>query len=457
MGRNSSAVYTLIAQDRQFEKLISTYYYHSVFVAMLDVDGKPSIQPEFPARHLNLLFTPPGRGKPGKPLSIFSCQINMRKRLWKFGLSISIFLLMALMLSSFLQLEPPTPTGPYWVGQSIFRWVDSSRPEVMTENPADAREVIGVVWYPAEHGTGTKDGYFPGLSEVSQTLAESGEVEGWEAFGLRLIRSNSYLDAEPEKQRGLFPVVLLSPGNGTNIEFYASIAGELASRGYFVVGINHPYDVAAVELSDGSVAPYNKAQWFLSMSAHQAYTAERIKVRTADVSFVLNQLEIMNGDTNSLFAGLLDLSAVAIAGHSLGGITASEACKVDARFQACINLDGLQAGGPFSTDKDVTPPAQPFLFLTKESRLHPRLIEKFESTSESYWVVIHGASHESFTDGPQLRLSLLPIPNRADRLMTLIQTYTLAFLDQTLKGRPDSLLSESANREDVSVHIFPSR
>jgi alpha-beta hydrolase superfamily lysophospholipase len=114
------------------------------------------------------------------------------------------------------------------------------------------------------------------LSKVSQALRESGELEGWEVLGLRFIRSNSYLDAEPVKDDDPYPVVLFSPGNGTNVEFYASIASEIASRGYIVIGINHPHDVAAVELSDGRIAPYDKDQWSLSMSAHQAYTTERI-------------------------------------------------------------------------------------------------------------------------------------------------------------------------------------
>jgi dienelactone hydrolase len=384
-------------------------------------------------------------------------KIHPGNRFWKIAAAVGFGLLLALALSISLQLDLGAPSGPNTVGRTIFRWEDLLRPEVLTENPDDSRELTAVVWYPARQGTGTQSEYFPGLSKLSRALRESGEVEGWEVLGLRFIRSNNYQDAEPVKDKGPFPVVLLSPGNGTNTEFYSSIASEIASHGYIVVGINHPYDVAAVELLNGSVAPYNEAQWELSMSAHQAYTAKRIKVRTADVSFALGQLEIMNSNANSPFAGLLDLNAVAVAGHSLGGITASEACKADPRFRACLNFDGLQNGGPFSTEASATPPAQPFLFLTKEPQLHPRLIEKFESTSESFWVVIHGASHESFTDGPMLRPALLPGPNQADRLMSLIRKYTLAFLDHALRGESASLLSNHVDRQDVSVKVFPSR
>ena len=379
----------------------------------------------------------------------------MYRKFDKLAISIGLFILILLTLSVFLQLELPLSGGSYAVGRTIFRWVDTARTEVLTESPNDFREVMVFVWYPTELGTGAKTGYFPRLSIVSKALAQSGEVAWWEAFGLRFIRSESPLDAKPVKDQTPFPVVLLSPGNGTNIEFYSSLAGEIASHGYVVVGINHPYDVPAVELSNGEIAPYDKSQWLLDANDHQAYTAERIKVRTVDVSFVLDQLEIMNSDAKSLFAGILDLDSVAVAGHSLGGITASDACKVDLRLKACLNFDGLQNGGPFSMDESAIPPEQPFMFITKESRLHPRLIESFESTKESFWVVIHGASHDSFTDGPLLQPTLLPIPNQADQFMNLIQKYTLAFLDQTLKGQSSNLLSKAIDQEDVSVKVFP--
>jgi predicted dienelactone hydrolase len=126
--------------------------------------------------------------------------------------------------------------------------------------------------------------------------------------------------------------VILSPGNGTNIEFYTSLAGEIASHGYIVIGLNHPYDVPAVELSSGAVAPYDKDQWLLDAAAHQEYITERIKVRTADVVFALGQLAGMN--SSGPFAGIIDVHSVAVAGHSLGGITASEACKAEFRWIA---------------------------------------------------------------------------------------------------------------------------
>lgn len=375
-----------------------------------------------------------------------------------FRLAAIVFVLLALLGSSiYLQLELPAPTGPYLVGRTIFRWVDPSRPEVMTADPNDAREVMALVWYPAVPGTGRSAEYFPDISRLAGTLLASGELSWWEVTGLRAVRSDSPMDAQPISDEGPFPVVVFLPGNGTNIEFYASLAGEIASHGYIVVGINHPYDVAAVELSNGSLAAYDKDQWLLAMEAHQAYITERHQVKIADVLFVMEKLHSLATDSNSPFAGRMDLNSVAVAGHSLGGIVASDVCKLDARFKACINLDGIQKGGPFSMDETAIPPEQPFLFLTKESQLHPKFLQTFDATTESYWVVIHGASHDGFTDGPLLQPSLLPISSQADRHMELIEKYTLAFLDKTLIGKPDILLARTTQHEDVSVQVYPSR
>lgn len=373
---------------------------------------------------------------------------------WRITLFIGALLLLTSTLSISSQLKLPRPTGRFTVSETVLKWVDRSRPEVLTEDPNDFREVVAVLWYPAEAGSGLQAGYFPDLSAVSDALIQSGEVKWWQVFGLRFIRSEIRFDASPAKTEGPFPVVILSPGNGTNVEFYTSLAGEIASQGYIVVGLNHPYDVPAVTLSDGRVAPYDKEQWLLDAEAHQAYTKKRIKVRTADVLFTLEQLDDLNA--TGRFARVIDLNSIAVAGHSLGGITASEACKSDPRFKACLNFDGLQRGGPFSMEERAIPPEQAFLFLTKESRLHPTLLERFEAMHKSYWVVVHGASHQSFTDGPLLQPSLVPGPNPADQLMSSIQKYTLAFLDHTLKGQPSSLLSKTVEREDVSVKVFPS-
>jgi len=381
----------------------------------------------------------------------------MISRILKTLIYIALLLLVMEGITFYVKRTLPDPTGPYAVGRSIFRWVYTSRPEVMTDDPEDFREVMAMIWYPAVPNTGMETGYVPDLSSISTVMAQSDELRNWEVAGLRFIHLNERLDATPLREDDPYPVVLFSPGNGTNIEFYASIAGEIASHGYIILGINHPYDVPAVKLSNGIVAPYNKDQWLLTAEEHQKYTAERIKVRRDDLLFVLDKLIMENSNEKSPFEGLFDLDAVAAAGHSIGGITASEACNADSRFKACLNFDGIQMGGPFSTEPYALAPEQPFLFLTKETQFNPKFIQSFESTTESYWVVVRGASHDSFTDGPLLRSALSPLPGKAGYYLNLIERYALAFLDKTLKGQSNGLLSGNSNPQDVTVKVFPSK
>lgn len=363
-------------------------------------------------------------------------------------------LVVVLMISLVAQLELPRPTGPYHVGRTTRHWVDISRPEALTESPDDFREVPVEIWYPAEAGTGTSAPYFPNWAQVASALSASGEVAPLEVLGLPFIRSQERLEATLARQTSIYPIVLFSPGNGTNVEFYAAIADELASDGYIVVGLNHPYDVAAVALNDNRVAQFMEGPF--EFQAHQSWVKGRIAVRTDDVIFVLEQLQRSNLAGDRLLSGHLDLARVGVIGHSLGGITAAEACRATSQLKSCINLDGLQQGGPFSARADPLPPRQPFMMITKEKRLAPAIITLFATAKlGSYRVVLPEAQHDNFTDGPLLLPSLIPIPNKADQLLSFIRAYTLAFYEQTLNQRPSQLLSKPLQSQSVWLEVYP--
>ena len=171
---------------------------------------------------------------------------------WKLVVFVGLSLLLILYFSIYSQLELPASTGAHAVGRTVLQWVDSSRPEVLTEDTNDLREVIAMIWYPAETGTGVRTGYFPNLPLVSDALVQSGEVKWWEVFGMRFIGSESPVDANPVNAEHPFPVMIFSPGNGTNIEFYSSLLGEIASAGVFVSA--HP-DII-LKMGTKEVLPY---------------------------------------------------------------------------------------------------------------------------------------------------------------------------------------------------------
>jgi hypothetical protein len=368
----------------------------------------------------------------------------------------SVILVLFFCMSLYAQLSLPRPTGPDPVGRTILRWVDETRAETITASSTDRREVIAEVWYPAMKPSGKNAPYILDLTRIARNLAASGEVSALEVFGLRWIRSYTFLEPAVSGGEKAYPVVILSPGNATNVEFYSALGSELASHGYIVFGLNHPYDVAAVVLQDGEVAQSASKDWPMDIQARQAVVRERIGVRVQDVRLVLDRLEDLNVNEGSSFSGRLDLDRIGIMGHSLGGITAAETCAVDRRLESCLNLDGLQAGGPFSASSDPQLPAQPFMLITKEAQLHPRILALFERLpSVGFLVKLEGASHDAFTDGPLLRPSLLPFPNRADRNTALIRGYVLAFFDQTLRGKPGLSLAQPDPRSPAAVTVFP--
>lgn len=363
---------------------------------------------------------------------------------------LGLFLLVFIAIVFVSQLKLPDPTGSYTVGRAMRSWVDSSRQEAL--DSADyARETPVIIWYPAETGSGTKMPYFPALDNVASGLAASGEVGGLEVLGLRMVRSQERLDGAVAGGQERYPLILFSPGNGTNVQFYDALAGDLASHGYIVVGVNHPYDVAAVALQDGRVAQFVDGP--MSFAGREEWTRERIAERTADLLFVLNQLQTLNGGGDALLSGRMDLDHVGVMGHSLGGITAAQACQAAAAFAACLNLDGLQRGGPFSAAADPTPTNQPFMMITKERELPPALAALFAAVpSGSYRVVLPEADHDSFTDGPLLRPALRP--NQAEEILSQVRAYTLAFFEQTLRGRESELLERPTNDGVVVVEVY---
>jgi pimeloyl-ACP methyl ester carboxylesterase len=235
------------------------------------------------------------------------------------------------------------------------------------------------------------------------------------------------------------------------MEFYDAFAGDLASHGYIVVGVNHPYDVAAVALQDGQVAQYIDGP--MSFAGREVWTGARVAERTADLLFVLSLLHELNGQGDALLSGRMDLTRVGVMGHSLGGITAAQACQAGDDLAACLNLDGIQRGGPFSADDHPSPPRQPFMMITKEKELTPAQAALFAAASSgSYRVVLPAAAHDSFTDGALLRPSLLP--GRSETILAWVRAYTLAFFEQKLLDRESELLHEAPSGADVLLEIY---
>lgn len=379
----------------------------------------------------------------------------MKRHLVLYSLLLVGVAALTLVGSTFLHLEIPEPSGVFVVGRTSVLWSDDSRPEEHTADPEDKRSVPLTVWYPAQAGTGEPGGYIDGLDDIGSGLVASGELASLEVWGIGLVRHNVWQRADVADNESHYPTVLLSPGNATNAGFYASIAVELASNGYIVIGIDHPYQVASTLISGGGVAVYDGRGDVAPLDQRQAITAAKIQERVEDLRFVVGRL----GDADAvgqLLAGRMDLSHLMVMGHSNGGVTASESCGSMPGLKACLNIDGQLAGGPFSARPDGRAPEQPFMYLTKERALHPEIISRFEERGEgAYLVSIPSASHESFTDGAILAPTINPLTGDSHRIMATTRTMVLSFFDQIVdQGRVTAFPNDVPDTE-IYVNIFP--
>ncbi|GAA2519651.1 alpha/beta hydrolase family protein [Winogradskya humida] len=341
----------------------------------------------------------------------------------------------------------PEPFGPFGVGTTVVQWSDPDRGEAATPDVGDRRVVVVQLWYPAGAvGADAPRAQYLGRDRREADIVAAGEAEylGAPAFvldGPPRAHTHAVFDAAPAAG-GRFPVVLFSPGLGGLRTQNTAWAEDLASRGYVVAGVDHPYDSAAVVLAEGRTVRTRISD------EGSGTRSDWIAVRAADLRFVLTQL-------GRLDDGRMDVGRVAVTGHSLGGAAAMRAAQQDARFGAVINLDG----GP---DPEQGPLRQPVLALTHEIRdkadadylaLLAKVLES--GTATSYRLTVPGSAHLTFTDAP---LYLPPVPSVVGSLgaagSVRMTTETCAvFLDATLRGRAVDLPAVLAR--DGDLRVFP--
>jgi predicted dienelactone hydrolase len=311
--------------------------------------------------------------------------------------AIGLGALMTAALASWAILPAPTlpkPTGSNPVGSVTMRWVDPDRDETATPEPGDRRNVIVQAWYPAAPGAaGPRPPYIDGLGRLPQTLSGVPRFI-FRRFGEADIHA---VQGAPMAAGPAWPVILFSPGYGAPRAFYAGLAADLASRGYVVLAVDHPFEVAVTQLADGRVAAPAQDEGRTDAD-RVAYMNRQVLVRAADLRFVLDQLTRPNR-LPPILAGRLDPSRVAAAGHSFGGATAALVASQDPRIGAAADIDGMLYGdvrgetfrGPFLlVESDRTEAIGPYMAATQVV---------MSRVSASGWrYAIGGANHFSFTD-----------------------------------------------------------
>jgi dienelactone hydrolase len=249
---------------------------------------------------------------------------------------------------------------------------------------------------------------------------------------------------------------------------YTTLAEDLASHGYVVVGFDAPYRSFVVVFPDGRTiarAPQNNAD--LVDGPQQEQLANKlVQAWSADMGFALDQLERLN-TSDPRFLGRLDMHRVGVFGHSLGGATALQFCHDDSRCKAGIDVDGAPLGSVIS--EGVT---QPFMFLLSDHRSESDAETRpVEANIRSIYdrlpsdgrveIVIRGANHYMFSDGAMLKsplvirvmrtLGTLGLDGR--RQVAVTRHYISTFFDVYLQAAPASQLQSQTEYPEIEyVH-----
>lgn len=272
--------------------------------------------------------------------------------------------------------EPPAGSGNYTVGMKMFTWVDESRIETFTDTGEKRALTVGI-WYPEEEGD--------------------------------------------------YPLVVFSHGAFGVLESNYSTYMELASNGYIVASIAHPYHAAYVEDVNGkiTIGDMEFMQQAYGMSGesegdtklYYEIEMEWMALRTADMNFVLDTILEKAAAKEDFFAKI-DAEKIGLMGHSLGGATAVQLGRERSDIDAVIDLEGTMLGEyvGFENGYEIyNEEPYPIPVLDVNSKMVREQIEQTK-TEHPEWdyvndylgknatdyksVVFHNAGHLNFTDLP---------------------------------------------------------
>lgn len=219
--------------------------------------------------------------------------------IWKFFLLALTIVVTLVPVLLFPQHRLPQVTGPYTVATATYSYVDKNRIEEFTDQD-DNRFVNVEFWYPEQ-----ADGTYPLL------MFSHG------AFGIKASNSSTFT--------------------------------ELASHGYVVVSIDHPYHSFYTFSEDGKIVTVNpeymqeinnanKAGVY-SLSEYFELTQKWMTLRTDDMNLVMDTILEQAGQGEGSVYERIDTQKIGVFGHSMGGAASVALSRERDDIDAVVNID----------------------------------------------------------------------------------------------------------------------
>ncbi|MGE7692525.1 alpha/beta hydrolase family protein [Lysinibacillus sp. NPDC094177] len=293
---------------------------------------------------------------------------------WKSIMMILTFVFALSPAIIFPQHPSPKVTGEYKVATAPYTYLDKNRIEEFTDK-GDNRFVNVEFWYPKN-----ADGTYPLL------------VFSHGAYGIKTSNRSTYT--------------------------------ELASHGYVVVSIDHPYHSFFTRSEDGTVTMINsdfRHEFEKNMNKGIYSNEERyniiqkwMKLRTDDMNFVIDTILTKVKSDNDPIYQHINTEKIGVFGHSMGGAASVWLDRERNDISAVVNIDApflselvykKEIDDFVASSKDFTTPLLNIYSDDVWGQLENNSIyiankPNNEHFKEAYTVHFQGAKHLSLTDLP---------------------------------------------------------
>ena len=311
----------------------------------------------------------------------------------------------------------PSPTGRYAVGTFTFT-VHSDREEILA--PGSKRLVPARVYYPVSKASveGMKRARY--MSEdmamaLKKVLHAPINYDKSEKRGENL--SNCYVNA-PRIKGEKFPLIMFNHGLQSYREANSLLCIDLASHGYVVISVTHPYDSALAEADDGIKIDMHKdttakqyepfipgAISVLKLTCSKGTDRELAdkfdviqnrycrRVQSRIDEWMKDTIDAADHAKENL-SDMIDFTkGIGVTGHSLGGATAYMLCLYHDEFVCGANMDGALFGN--SKGKILR---KPFVQLSCKANLKAETRPYIDHTQVVYQALFNKVQHIAFSD-----------------------------------------------------------
>ena len=288
-----------------------------------------------------------------------------------------------------------------------------------------------------------------GVKQASAILTDESRLESFENDGSHrevpvyfFYPDVETTTAKAENTDNTFPLVIFSHGAFGYYQSNASTYLELASHGYVVISLDHPYHSFFTKDTAGKTITVNPQFMQEVMYINESTTTEQeiielshewLKLRTDDMNFVLDSIKeakqqgiqkelpkawFLAKDASSKeeilnILAMTDMEHIGLMGHSMGGAASVTVGRTRTDVDAVIDLDGTMLGEQFGYqdgEYDFYDEAYPVPLLVVNNEPHHFEGEEVQmlyvnrfvlaNAVDAKYTYFKGSGHMNFTDLP---------------------------------------------------------